>query len=241
MYSTSTILISHDKRDEKIAFEIKTFLEEIFSTVSVFVSGRDLVGGQTWIEEIKSRLKSSEVIISLLTTNSLDSNWVYFESGAGFTDDKTIPLLTDNLQPENVKPPLSLLQVRLFTETGIEMFIKDITKKLKLPREPKIHPSIKNLVERVEKLLRQENALKLRDLIPIKKVAPNATKQWIYEQNCLVHDFLIEEKNNISVDIYFYIDKTEIQLFDRSGSTEYIKNKMCKAGNFLPKPFSDYE
>ena len=136
---------------------------------------------------------------------------------------------------------MSLLQTRLLTESGFELFIKDITKKLNLLREPKIHLSINDLLDRIEKLLRQESTLQLQSMIPIKEVAPYATRQWIYEKNCLVHDFLIEGKNHISVDTYFYFDKTEIQLFDRSRSLDYVINKMCKRENFLPKPFNNYE
>ena len=241
MSNITTILISHDKGDEKIALELKLFLEDVFQNVSVFVSGRDLIGGQTWIEQIKHRLKTSEVIISLLTSKSLDNNWVYFESGAGFTEDKTIPILTDNLKLESLVPPMSLLQARLLSESGIGMLIKDITQKLNLQREPKHYPSIKDLISRVEKILRQESAAKLKSMIPIKEIAPNAKRQWIYEENCLVHDFIIDKKYEITVDTYFYLDRTEIQLFDRSGSKEFVINTMCKTENFLPKPLNQYK
>ncbi|HKR04742.1 MAG TPA: TIR domain-containing protein [Bacteroidia bacterium] len=240
MRNIITILISHDKGDEKIAFELKVFLEDVFQNVLVFVSGRDLIGGQTWIEQIKNRLKTSEVIISLLTSKSLNNNWVYFESGAGFVEDKTIPLLTDNLKLESLIPPMSLLQARLLSERGVVMLIKDIAQKLNLPREPKHYPSIKELISRIEKNLRQESTLKLKSVISIKEIAPSAKKQWTFEGNCLVHDFIIK-KHEITVDTYFYLDKTEIQLFDRSGSKEFVINTMCKTDKFLPKPLDQFE
>jgi len=82
------IFISHDNSDETIAIELKKFIENIFLNTNVYVSGRDLEGGQTWIENIKLALKSSQVIIALVTKKSINANWLYFESGAGFTDDK---------------------------------------------------------------------------------------------------------------------------------------------------------
>jgi hypothetical protein len=92
------IFISHDSKDETIAVELKAFLENVFLNASIYVSGRDLQGGQTWIENIKLILKSSQVIISIISKESINNNWIYFETGAGFTDDKSIPLITDGLK-----------------------------------------------------------------------------------------------------------------------------------------------
>jgi hypothetical protein len=167
------------------------------------------------------------------------NNWVYFESGAGFTEDKTIPLLTDNLKPRDLTPPMSLLQAREVSEIGIEAFIKDLSKKLGL-REPKSYPSIKDLVFKIEKILRTDSTLQLQKQVPKFQFAPNAVKQWIYLDICLVYDFLIEKKQ-IVVDTYFYIDRTEIQLFDRSNSTDYLINTMCHSADFLPRPLTEYE
>jgi len=235
----SIILISHDNSDEKIAVEIKLFLEEIFLNAHVYVAGRDLVGGQIWINEIKTHLKSSQVIISLLTPKSLENKWVYFESGAGFTDEKTIPLLTDNLKPENLTPPMSLLQARVLSEQGFITLIKDISKKLN-QREPKSFTGIKDLIKRVERLLRCESTLQLQTMLPKNKIAPNAKKQWIYEGSCLVHDYIIEDRP-IAIDTFFDIDCTEIQLFERQNLEEYVFDKMCKTVNFLPLPLNKYE
>jgi len=241
MGNTITILLSHDNDDEKIAFELKVFLEDVFQNVLVFVSGRDLIGGQIWIDQIKNRLKTSEVIISLITSKSLDNNWVYFESGAGFVDDKTIPILTDNLKLENIVPPMSLLQARLLDEKGVELLIKDITLKLNLLREPKHFPNIKDLLSRIEKLLCQESVLKLMKMISIKEIAPNAIKQWIYQENCLVHDFIIQKTHHIAVDTFFYLNRTEIHLFERSGTIDFIVNNICQVDSFLGTHLNQYE
>jgi hypothetical protein len=239
MENKDIILISHDSKDEELASELKFFLENIFLNVHVYVSGKDLRGGQTWVEQIKNRLKSSRIIITLLTTKSLNNNWVYFESGAGFADDKAIPLLADNLKPEDLPSPLNLLQARLLTNSGIKALIKDISTRLD-SREPTNYSGINELIIKIEKLLRRESILILKEMLPKNKVAPNSEKQWIYQDNCLVHDYIIE-KNSIAIDTYFYVDKFEIQLFGRPESEEYFFNTMCKAIGFLPLPFNHYE
>lgn len=239
MTNNISILISHDSSDEKIALEIKDFIESVFLNVSAYVSGRDLIGGQTWIEQIKNRIKSSGVIISLMSNKSLNSNWVHFESGAGFTEDKTIPLLTGNLKLEYLLPPMSLLQARLINEEGVELFIKDLSKKLDL-REPKNYPSIKNLVNRINKLVRTGSVLLLESLTPLSRFAPSASKQWIYDDTYLVFDYIMDDKFEISVDTVFGIDKIQILLFDRSGSKDYLTNIMSHSEIF-PKSIAEYE
>ncbi|MFZ7166105.1 MAG: toll/interleukin-1 receptor domain-containing protein [Bacteroidota bacterium] len=146
------IFISHDSSDQAIAIELKGFLENLFLNSNVYVSGRDLEGGQTWIENIKLALSSSQVIIALISKISVNSSWLYFESGAGFTNDRTIPLITDNLQFKDLTPPLSLLQSRLLDKTGIPLLITDICKKLSL-REPTNLPTLTNVLDRITTII----------------------------------------------------------------------------------------
>lgn len=156
------IFISHDSKDEAIAIELKAFLENIFLNASVYVSGRDLKGGQTWIENIKLSLKSSQVIISIISKESINSNWIYFETGAGFTDDKSIPLLTDGLEFGDLTPPLSLLQARILSNSGIELLVSDISNKLNL-RTPKILTGIEKLLEETNKFFALRNKENVED------------------------------------------------------------------------------
>ena len=233
------IFISHDGRDHRVASELRSFLEIVFPHVNVYVSADSVEGGRVWIEDLKNRLKESRVIISLLTSKSLKSNWVYFESGVGFPDSKTIPLLTDNLKHENLTPPMSLLQTRMFTAPGIRELIVDISNKLK-QRVPPDNQKTGNLVDKIEKLLRSENAHLLEKRVPRQVYAPTCHKQWIYQDNCVVFDYLVEDEQ-ISVDIYFYIDCTEIQLFPREGSEEFFSETLGRVDDFLPGAFNSYE
>jgi hypothetical protein len=161
----SNIFISHGSKDETLAVELKTFLENIFLDSTVYVSGRDLQGGQTWIENIKLSLKSSKVIISIITKESINNNWIYFETGAGFTDDKSIPLITDGLKFSDLVPPLSLLQVRTLSKKGIESLVSDISNKLGLRRTPKMLTGIENLLDESEKFLK----IRTKEILASKK------------------------------------------------------------------------
>jgi hypothetical protein len=140
------IFISHDSHDETVAVELKHFLENIFLNATIYVSGRDLKGGQTWIENIKLSLKNSQIIISLISSESINNNWIYFETGAGFIEDKSIPLICDNLSFNDLFPPLSLLQARTLTKPGIEALVKDVANLVNL-RVPKNLMGIEGLIE----------------------------------------------------------------------------------------------
>lgn len=150
------IFISHDSQDEVIAIELKTFLEGIFLNANIYVSGRDLEGGQTWIENIKLSLRSSQVIISLISKKSIDNKWIYFETGAGFIEDKAIPLITDGLQFNDLMPPLNQLQARTLSKVGIESLVQDIASKLNL-RKPSHLSAIEKLLSETEKFLNLRN------------------------------------------------------------------------------------
>lgn len=82
----------------------------------------------------------------------------------------------------------------------------------------------------------------LKETIPPDVFAPSVDKQWIYDGRCLVHDYTIDSKYKVSVDIYIDIYGWEIQLFARNGqSTDFLFNIMCKDQDFLPKPLDTYE
>ena len=151
-----SIFISHDTQDETIAIELKSFLEDIFLNANVYVSGRDLEGGQTWIENIKLSLKTSQVVISIISKKSITNNWIYFETGAGFVEDKSIPLICDGISFQDLFPPISLLQSRTLTKQGIEALVQDISNKLSL-RKPKNLTSLDKLLSEVEKFLKIRN------------------------------------------------------------------------------------
>ena len=126
MSSKFEVFISHDSSDETLALLLKKLVEEVFLNAEVFVSSRDLRGGNLWVEEIKKRLSSAKIIVSLVTRFSEHNPWVLFESGTGFTEDKTIPICADGITLENLEVPLKLLHARNFDDAGLKYLIHDI-------------------------------------------------------------------------------------------------------------------
>jgi hypothetical protein len=71
--SALTVFISHVTEDEPLASGLKDYLESIFLNASIFVSGRDLAGGEVWIEELRSTLAAATAVIGVMTPLSLKS------------------------------------------------------------------------------------------------------------------------------------------------------------------------
>ncbi|MCG6535397.1 MAG: toll/interleukin-1 receptor domain-containing protein [Syntrophales bacterium LBB04] len=128
MTSDFSVFISHVSDDESIAIAIRQFIEKVFLNATVFVAGRDLIGGEVWVKEIRDKLRTSRVIVSIITPFSQNSSWVLFESGAGFLDSRTIPLCGDGITIEALKPPLKLLQARALNQEGLKNLVRDIAR-----------------------------------------------------------------------------------------------------------------
>ena len=139
--SPIVVFISHVHEDETLASCLKEFLEGIFLNATVFVSGRDLGGGQVWVEELRRNLEKATSILALVTRFSENNNWVHFEAGAGFSGQRTIPVLADGVSISTLNPPFKLLQARAYDEDGLEAVAKDIARHAHL-REPTKFPDL---------------------------------------------------------------------------------------------------
>jgi hypothetical protein len=156
MTNKFSVFISHVSEDEAIAVMLKNSIERVFLNSEVFVSGRDLKGGEIWVNEIREKLRKSSVIIALITEYSRDSNWVFFETGLGFVENKSIPFCVAPLTMSNLTPPLSLLQSRDYNEDGLKKLLQDIANitGLRIPQEI---PGISEEVNELKKYLSLRN------------------------------------------------------------------------------------
>ena len=152
MSSEFSVFISHVSDDESIAIAIKRFIEKVFLNSVVFVSGRDLTGGEVWVKEIRDKLRTSRVIVSIITPFSQNSSWVLFESGAGFSDSRTIPLCGDGITIETLRPPLKLLQARALSQEGLQKLVRDIARLAEL-REPSEYPGLPDALSSIDDFL----------------------------------------------------------------------------------------
>ncbi len=76
-----TIFVSHASHDSEMAQILKESIEATFvNNVAVFAASIDL--GESWLPRIQAELATAEISLFLMTPNSLERPWVWFEMGA---------------------------------------------------------------------------------------------------------------------------------------------------------------
>jgi hypothetical protein len=109
--------ISHSSGDKAIAELFSTALRRItLDQISPWFSSDDsgdsgLMPGDLWFNQILNRINQSKAIVSLLTPNSIERPWIYFESGIGqaLPDCEVIPVCI-GVKRDSILPPLGLYQ-----------------------------------------------------------------------------------------------------------------------------------
>lgn len=73
--------------------------------------GSGLKPGDIWFNQILEKITQSKAVVSLLTPNSINRPWIYFESGIGqaLENCEVIPVCI-GINPDNIFPPLGLYQ-----------------------------------------------------------------------------------------------------------------------------------
>jgi hypothetical protein len=112
----SDIFISHLHEDEVAAKAISRFLiaklPKEHRTVFVSTDERQILLGDDWLTQVREALRTSKIVIALLSPEAVTRPWVNFEAGAAWfsTDKILIPLCLGDLRPENFPKPYSNIQ-----------------------------------------------------------------------------------------------------------------------------------
>lgn len=113
---------------EKIAKELKWWLETVNQNISVFLS-LDMVYGIDWNGQIGKELKKSDYGIIVCTKGSIQSDWLIFESGAlanRFDDSRVCPVLM-GITTDDIPKPLKQFQVITeFSEKNMKKLHEEI-------------------------------------------------------------------------------------------------------------------
>ena len=110
------LFISHSHRDHEIARSLVDIIESFFSVpnesiLCSSVPGYELDLGSLTSDELRTKLSIAELVIALLSPNSLMSNWVLFELGAAWGIGKSVvPLLVGDLDLSEKDLPAALKQ-----------------------------------------------------------------------------------------------------------------------------------
>jgi hypothetical protein len=95
----------------------KTWVSEFVSTlktggVKAWFDPADLVPGDRWQEKIQEALRESGTLIIIISPNSINSPWTFFELGAAIADKKRIiPILLEEVDLSRVPVPIRQFQI----------------------------------------------------------------------------------------------------------------------------------
>ena len=141
MRSEQLVFISHAAdADGDIAKALKEWIEQRYESVNVFVSSVPgcISGGKLWESEVLRNLNSANVMIVLLTKESVNQLWVTFEIGFALgrsSNVKIFPVLCKNTPVNEVPSPISSLELYDLTKDGVfENMLSELDRAMKKRR-----------------------------------------------------------------------------------------------------------
>ena len=108
-----TVFFSHSSKDKDLVLLIKNKVENITKkTINIFMSsdGQSIPFGTNWIHKIEDGLNESKIMFVFVTNNSIDSGWIYFESGFAYSKNIKVIPIGIGVDIGKISAPLSLLQ-----------------------------------------------------------------------------------------------------------------------------------
>lgn len=112
------VFISHCVLDSDLAKSVSRTLKTLslgqirtwYSTSDNYEEG--FAPGDVWFARICNEITQCKILVVLLTPNSIDKPWIYFESGIakGSPDTRVMPLCI-GINKDDIKPPLSHIQL----------------------------------------------------------------------------------------------------------------------------------
>lgn len=110
---TYEVFLSYSSRDRAWVSEFAAALRD--AGVKSWFDVSDLAPGERWQERIQEALRDSNTLVVILSPNSVESPWTFFELGAAVADRKRIiPVLTEDVEVTHV--PLLLKQFQFLKE-----------------------------------------------------------------------------------------------------------------------------
>jgi hypothetical protein len=121
------ISCSGDKSRE-VAAALHELIPNILSGVKPWLASEDISRGSRWRQSIDDKLKDNHVGLICLTSENLNSPWIYYEAGAlckGRVDTRIWTLLID-IEADDVKGPLEEFQHTRLEKNDFKKLLLDI-------------------------------------------------------------------------------------------------------------------
>ena len=133
------VFISHNSNDVELATLLIELLRKVLRLSSeeircTSVDGYRMQAGAPIDERLRAEVHDAELLIGLITPNSLGSAYVFFELGARWGAGKhMIPLLASGVTPEQLEGPLAGINaLNSSVDSQVHQFLEDAAKHLNL-------------------------------------------------------------------------------------------------------------
>ena len=103
------VFISHAHKDAGLARKVAKKVEELGG--QAFFDEWSLKHGDNITRTIQEALRSSDVLIAIVSKATAQSAWLNSEVGAGVALGKRVAVIADDIQPKELPPTLRSLQV----------------------------------------------------------------------------------------------------------------------------------
>jgi hypothetical protein len=113
----------------KVAELLAAWLPDVIQGVETWLYSEDIEKGSRWPEEVNKALATT-VGILCVTRENKNAPWLLFEAGAlskGLEEARVCPFLID-LEPQEIKPPLSHLTLTLPNKKDVWKLITTINR-----------------------------------------------------------------------------------------------------------------
>lgn len=235
------IFISHAIKDKELALQLKGLVEEVSlgltsAWLSSSISGLKI--GSKLLSEIHKKLSESDLIIILLTANSLDRPWLLYELGyvANINKSNIIPLIFD-VDIKDLIAPLSIYKV--FHGHNIEDLTKMLVQIVLLiapkPNLDLINRLAINFVKYSSEYIKLNSKL-IEDSIPqceyqlINKFEASEIFHKKIADKSITDVTILSYTNQVesgTIDKYRVIGKKNITIFKRSIISELKEEQIC--------------
>jgi hypothetical protein len=139
----ATVFMSFIHEEELAAKLVHDFIRHVFGqTIDTFISSdkNAIYAGDDWMNRIFEELKTTKVLVSMLSPDSVKRPWINFEAGAAFAlKAYVIPVCTGGLTINQLPKPYSILQaVEIDTHEGAYYLLNSIAHHLGMsfPKKP---------------------------------------------------------------------------------------------------------
>jgi len=128
-----TIFFSHSSKDRDLILPIKKKAEDITAGVlDIFMSsdGQSIPFGHNWVHKIEEGLSNAQIMFVFVTSNSINSAWIYFEAGYAYSKGIEVVPIGIGVNIDQLKAPLNLLQgFNIMSGDSLNNIISIINKK----------------------------------------------------------------------------------------------------------------